>query len=88
MQIKDLIENFFDSIVHFDTILARARFSSRYKGIFPEFSENGEEFTIVDGSHPLLLSELNDLRAIAFNEKPKKPPIPLGLRLLIKKEKL
>ncbi len=87
MQIKDLIENFFDSIVHFDTILARARFSSRYKGIFPEFSENGEEFTIVDGSHPLLLSELNDLRAIAFNEKPKKPPIPLGLRLLIKKEK-
>lgn len=83
-EVKELspsIEKAFETIVHFDTVLARAHFGKRYKGIFPQISEKGQNLIIKEGYHPFLISELNDLRESVFNEKPKKGAKPLSLEL-------
>ncbi len=80
-EISPSIEKLFETIEHFDTILARARFGKKYNGIFPEVSKNGCTFTIKEGYHPFLIPALNDLREIVFSEKPKKEAKPLNLEL-------
>lgn len=74
-------ENVFETIEHFDVVLAKARFAKRYNGIFPEISEGGKELFIKEGYHPFLIPSLNDLRAEVFGEKPKKIAKSLTIRL-------
>lgn len=85
--LADAFSMLFETIEFFDLILARARLGVKCKGIFPLIAADGGRIALRHAYHPLLLPELNGLRAEAWGEKPKSDVVPLDLDLELKKTK-